>query len=425
VSTELEVARVFTPLLAPKRWKGGKGGRGSGKSYFFGEAATLRMLKSTTRIVGVREFQNSIRDSVRALMAGIITKHKLPGFSILDTEIRHRNGSVMIFKGMQDHNADTIKSLEDFDIAWVEEAQALSQRSFDTLYPTIRKPKSELWFSWNPRYKEDPVDKFFNDNYLTDPDVCMVTANWRDNPWFTEELNKDRLRDLEQDPAKYAHVWEGEYLTILQGAYYARDIAKAVEANRVRSIPHDRAANTYAAFDLGIDDATAIWTFQVVAGEWHWLEYYEVTGLSLAHHIDWLKSRPYKVDLCFLPHDAEAREQQTGKTRTRFIEERGLTTKVVKRHAPEDGIEAVRMVLDRCYWDREGTAVGLHALRNYRTDYNEKLRNFAPRPLHDWASHGADAFRYAVMGLNEHFQPNVKRTDWKKPIARASAGTYA
>jgi phage terminase large subunit len=423
-SPEMEIARVFEPLLKPVRWKGAKGGRGSGKSYFFGEMAAARMAGKPCRVLGVREYQNSIRDSVKATVSGIIRKHQLPGFDILEHEIRHKNGSLMVFKGMQDNTSEAVKSLEDFDIAWVEEGQNLSQRSFDTLYPTIRKPKSELWFSWNPRYKEDPVDKFFNDNYLTDSNVTMVTANWRDNPWFSDELNQDRLRDLENDPARYAHVWEGEYATVLHGAYWAREIAEAVTAGRVRKVEHDRAANTYAAFDLGMDDATAIWIFQAVAGEWRFLRYYEAQGHALAHYIDWLRKLPYTVDLLFLPHDAEVREQQSGKSRKTFFEERGFATKVLKRTAVEDGIEAVRMILPRSYWDREGTAQGLHAARNYRTDYNEKTRAYALRPMHDWASHGADALRYAVMGINEHYQPNVKRSNWDKPIARASAGTY-
>jgi hypothetical protein len=147
--------------------------------------------------------------------------------------------------------------------------------------------------------------------------------------------------------------------------------------------------------------------------------------MPLYHYLDWMKALPFKVDICLLPHDADARELQTGKSRKLFFEERGFQTRIVKRQAVEDGIEAVRMMLPRAYWEVNDTAVGLNAIRAYRTDYSENLRTFAPRPLHDWSSHAADALRTAVMGINEHMLPVVRnKSDWKTPIKRANAGTY-
>jgi phage terminase large subunit len=337
---------------------------------------------------------------------------QLPGFTVTDVDIKHTNGSYIAFRGMKDHTSDSVKSMEGFDIAWIEEAQMLRQRSFDVLYPTIRAPGSELWFSWNPRYAEDPVDKFFTVN-ANDPDVISIIANWRDNPWISAELVKDKDRDMANDPVAAMHIWEGEYLQASQGAYYAKDIVLAYTEGRVRTVPHDRSVNTYAAFDLGIGDSTALWVFQLVGMEWHWLKYYEGSGKALGHYIDVLLDLPYKINTTLLPHDAEARELQTGKSRREYFEERGFRTQIVRRSAVEDGIEAVRQVLNRCYFDINDTAAGLHMLRSYRTDYSENLRTYSPRPLHDFASHGADAFRTAVMGL-----PPVHKSDWSKPIIR-------
>jgi phage terminase large subunit len=367
-----------------------------------------------TRVLCVREVQTSIKDSVHALLSQLIMEMDLKGFTITEVDIKHDNGSYIAFRGMKDHTSDAIKSMEGFDIAWVEEAQALRQRSFDVLYPTIRKTNSELWFSWNPRYAEDPVDAFFRNN-PSDPDVICVTSNWRDNPWISEVLVKDKDRDFKNDPIAAMHIWEGQYMQVTAGAYYAKDLVRTHLEGRIRHVPYDRAANVYAGFDLGIGDKTAVWLFQVINQEWHWLAYYEAAGMPLGHYIDWLRARPYKIDTVLLPHDAEARELQTGKNRKQFFEERGYHARVVPKGAVEDGIEAVRQILNRCYFDAEETAEGLHMLRSYRTDYRENLRTFAPQPLHDFASHGADAFRTSVMGAT---LVDYVRSDWSKPIIR-------
>jgi hypothetical protein len=176
---------------------------------------------------------------------------------------------------------------------------------------------------------------------------------------------------------------------------------------------------------LGIADAMARWDFQVINDEWHWLYYYENTGLGLDHYINEVKSRPYKVQMHFLPHDAAAKELQSGKSRQLFMEERGLATTVVDRHKVEDGIAAVRMIIPRSYYDEEGCKLGLNALRMYHAEYQEKNRVLSLKPKHDWSSHAADAKRTGVMGLDEYGLKVLKKSDWKKPVARESAGTYA
>ena len=206
---KLPTPRVFLSLIEPRRYKGAKGGRGSGKSHFFAELAVEQSVLRRTDIVCVREIQRTLDQSVKKLIELKIEAFGLGSrFSVQDRVITSDLGGRIIFEGMQNHNAESIKSLEGYDIAWVEEAQTLSQRSLDLLRPTIRKEGSELWFSWNPNQPTDPVDAFFADD---PPDSVLVTALYSDNPWFPEVLRKDMEWDRARDPEKYAWIWLGEY----------------------------------------------------------------------------------------------------------------------------------------------------------------------------------------------------------------------
>lgn len=208
---QIQTPEVFLPLLQPARYKGAWGGRGSGKSHFFGEMLVEECLIQPTRAVCVREIQKSLDQSVKRLIEDKITGLGVESrFRILDTRIEVDNGGVIIFQGMQNHTADSIKSLEGFRIAWVEEAQSLSQRSLDLLRPTIRAPGSEIWFSWNPSKDTDPVDLLLRGE-TPPPGAIVVPANWSDNPWFPDELRDEKDYDQRRDPEKYAHIWLGEY----------------------------------------------------------------------------------------------------------------------------------------------------------------------------------------------------------------------
>lgn len=207
---QIQTARAFLPLLKPKRFKGARGGRGSGKSHFYAEMLVEETLSQHTRAACVREMQASIKDSVKQLIEDKIDALGVSSlFKITETEIVGPHDSLYIFRGLQNHTAASIKSLEGFTRAWIEEAQTISQRSIDMLTPTFRT-KSELWFSWNPLKATDPVDKLFREN-AADPDFECVTVNYYDNPWFPDELRRDMERDKRRDPDKYAHVWLGEY----------------------------------------------------------------------------------------------------------------------------------------------------------------------------------------------------------------------
>ncbi len=207
----IDTPRVFLPLLEPARYKGVHGGRGSGKSHFFGESLIERSVMEKTDAVCVRENQKSLDQSVKKLLESKIEQMNAGAyFDVQDAKIKSSLGGLIIFQGMQNHTAESIKSLEGFDVAWVEEAQTLSQKSLDMLRPTIRKPNSELWFSWNPRFATDPVDELLRCK-TPPPGAVVIEANFTDNPWFPDVLRAEMEYDRSRDPDKYAHIWLGQY----------------------------------------------------------------------------------------------------------------------------------------------------------------------------------------------------------------------
>lgn len=210
-SIEIATPRVFIPLLENKRFKGIKGGRGSGKSHFTAELLVEEAILGHQRIVCAREVQNSIKDSVKQLIEDKIRKLGVEHlFVSTEKEIRGPNDSLFIFRGLQNHTSTSIKSLEGFTRLWCEEAQTISQKSIDLAIPTFRKKGSQCLFTWNPEKESDPVEKFFTNNEGDDDFIC-VTANYCDNPYFPEELRRDMERDKLRDPDKYYHVWMGGY----------------------------------------------------------------------------------------------------------------------------------------------------------------------------------------------------------------------
>jgi phage terminase large subunit len=209
----LDTPRWALPLLNPARYKGAHGGRGSGKSHQFGEMLIeAHIMEPNESSVCVREVQKSLDQSVKRLIEGKIEKMNAGAyFDVQDARIKSTKGTgIIIFQGMQNHTADSIKSLEGYTRAWVEEAQSLSQRSLDLLRPTIRKPGSELWFTWNPREATDPVDALLRGENPP-PDSVILEVNYTDNPWFPDVLRDEMEYDKRRDPDKYAHVWLGRY----------------------------------------------------------------------------------------------------------------------------------------------------------------------------------------------------------------------
>ena len=207
----IETAPVFEPLLQPSRYKGAFGGRGSAKSHFFAELMIEENVREKLDNVCLRETLKSLEFSVKKLLEQKIESLKVQDyFDVQDRRILTKNGGVIIFEGMQNHTADSIKSLEGFDRAWFEEAQSASQKSLDLLRPTIRKPGSEMWFSWNPDEPTDPVDVLLRGENPP-PDSIVVESNFMDNPWLPDVLKDELEYDRKRDFDKYCHVWLGQY----------------------------------------------------------------------------------------------------------------------------------------------------------------------------------------------------------------------
>lgn len=232
--------RAFVPLLKPARRKGAYGGRGSGKSHHFAEALVEKCVEIPgTRAVCVREVQKSLKESAKRLIEDKIEALGVGSlFEVQSDQIKTPGGGVVIFQGMQDHTAESIKSLEGFTVAWAEEAQTMTARSLELLVPTIRVPESELWFSWNPRSVEDPVDRMFRgpDVDQDDPDMIAVKVNYDANPWFPDVLEYERQRDRITNPHRYAHTWLGEYEPMAVGAIWT---VQAIRDNRRADVPDD------------------------------------------------------------------------------------------------------------------------------------------------------------------------------------------
>jgi len=404
----VEVPRKLKPLLYSKRYKGLYGGRGGAKSHFFAEQVILRAYMATTRIVCIREVQNSIKDSVKQLLVDKIQKYSLDAwFEVLESEIRCPNGSIIVFKGMQSYNASNIKSLEGYDVAWVEEAQTLSQHSLDLLRPTLRKEGSELWFSWNPRYKTDAVDIFFRKS--PPPDAVSVLVNWYDNPWFPDVLRREMLHDFDVDADKAEHIWNGAY-GASQGAILARWVGRAERDERVHNdVVYDEDGYTIeVSSDLGFRDTASFWYWQRTMGGFRVLKYEGDTGLDAD---DWIP-RIYKSVLelgckkppvIWLPHDARAKTFQSKHTTIEKFAERFGADKVhiVPMSKKLDQIEAARTVINRCEFHRDLCEDGLDGLRAWEFSYNDETGVMSREPLHNWASHPSDAFAYGCQVMSD------------------------
>lgn len=414
----VEVPRKLKPLLYPKRYKGAYGGRGGAKSHFFAEQALVRCVAQTTRVVCIREIQDSIRDSVRQLLVDKIQKLGLGAhFTPFESEIRGPNGSLIIFKGMQSYNAETIKSLEAYDIAWVEEAQTLSQRSLDMLRPTIRKPGSELWFSWNPRYKTDPVDKFFRSN--PPEEAVAVMVNWRDNPWFPEVLAKDMKRDFAVDPDKADSVWNGAYGSS-EGAILSRWVNEAEREGRIsdRVVFDPYGAPIEISSDIGFRDTASWWFWQRKVAGFALLKYDADSGLDADDWIPRLHDSIEKLHLgalgkIWLPVDAKAKTFQSKHSSVeKFLAAFGAErVEIVPPSKKLDQISAARKVIKRAEFNRAQCEAGIDGLLAWEFEWIDDNNVFSKAPLHNWASHPGDAFAYGAQIMEQYIQPEKKKDE--------------
>lgn len=393
------MAPVFKPFCKPSRYKVAYGGRGSGKSYTIAQLLVLGAYAEPLRVLCAREIQKSINDSVLQLLSDTIERLGLGAFfEVQKTQILGKNGSRFIFSGLR-ANVNEIKSLEGVDRVWVEEAESVSNHSWDTLIPTVRKPGSEIWISFNP---QDELDATYQRFVANTPTGCeRVRVNYSDNPWFPDVLEQERLDCKRTNPRLYEHIWEGNCWADKDGAYYV----DFINPTQVTSVPVDPSLPVHTAWDLGIADATAIWFFQVAGREPRAVNYYEASGEGLKHYVGVLHAfRDEHKTLWgthIAPHDIAVRELGSGESRKDIAQGMGINFDVAPRLGIQDGIESTRKLLPQLWFDEKRCADGLRALRNYRKEYDDKRQAYKTKPLHDWSSHGADAMRYGAVAQNK------------------------
>jgi phage terminase large subunit len=371
--------------------------------------------------VCIREVQKSLKDSAKRLIEAKLAHFgfgEKQGFRIYRETIRTPGDGIIIFQGMQDHTAESIKSLEGFQRALVEEAQSLSARSLALLRPTLRASGSELWFAWNPRHRIDPVDLM-----LRGPEIptgaVVVHANWSDNPWFTAELEQERQDCLRMSPDQYDHIWEGGYARVTEGAYYARQLSEARAAGRIGRVSPDPLMTLRAVFDIGGTgakaDAAAIWIVQYVGRELRWLDHYEAQGQPLAGHVAWLRANGYAGALCVLPHDGATHDRVHGASYEGALRQAGFQVTVVRNQGKGAAlmrVEAARRLFPNMWFDEQKCAAGLEALGAYH-ERKDEVRGIGLGPAHDWSSHSADAFG---LGAVAYEAPLQKRRAVERPV---------
>jgi phage terminase large subunit len=282
--------------------------------------------------------------------------------------------------------------------------------------PILAENKGFAWFNFTPRGANH---------------AKRLLEQARDNPdWYAQHLNAEdcgvfssqelvKIRDEYFELYGDYHLFEQEFMTSfdapVMGAYYATHIKRAKDENRITSVPYDSAVPVHTAWDLGIGDATAIWFYQTIGKEIHIIDYYENNGEGLAHYGNILNGKGYAYGRHYFPHDGKAKELGTGKTRQEVARQYGINAQILPMQSVEDGIEAVRNLIGKCWFDEKRCERGLDALTNYSKDFDEERKIYRNRPRHDWSSHGSDAFRYLAMGYKENYDiPHRTRPKPKK-----------
>lgn len=408
ISFDVEIPEVFADLFEPKRYKVYYGGRGGAKSWGFADALLIMGTQQPLRILCARELQKSIADSVHKLLSDQIASLGLAEFyEVQKTTIIGINGTEFLFNGLK-HNAREIKSTEGIDICWVEEAENVSDASWELLIPTVRKEGSEIWVSFNTKQPTDATYKRFI--FDADEDFLVKKVSYQDNPFFPDVLEKERLRLQKTDPKAYAHIWEGDFDTRYSGAVYAKWIAELREKGRITNrVRYDPGYPVSTLWDLGYGDTCTQWFFQEAPNEILFIDYYQNNGHGVGHYCDMLKGivtlddetidlahehrKDYKYLAHYVPWDAGKKVMEAaGRS---IVEQAWKDYKVKMSVIPEtthaNRNAALRRTLPYCWFNETMCAEGLEAAMAYHYEYDDDLQIFKKIPVHDWSSHASCA----------------------------------
>lgn len=382
--------------------RGAYGGRGSAKTRTFALMTAYWAAKWAAKgvsgiVLCCRQYMNSLDDSsMPEIKMAIESDPWLRSqFEIGEKFIRTKSslpGRVDFkFAGLE-KSIDSIKSKARILLCWVDEAETVVEEAWYVLLPTIREEGSELWVTWNPKSKRSATNKRFRET--DDPDFKIAEMNWQDNPFFPEKLNRQRIRDFNNIPQQYRHIWEGDYATFVEGAYYARDLLIAKDSGRITSLVRDELMPVRTYWDIGFSDATAIWVVQFIKDKVRVIDHYEAVRQPLSQHLTWMKDQGYANAEIVLPHDGSRSDAITG---IRF-EDHILNAGFQVRTIPNQGkgaalkrVEATRNMFPHIWFDGEKCEAGLECLGAYHERYDEK-RMTGLGPEHDWSSHSSDAF---------------------------------
>lgn len=453
---------VLAFLRLPMRYKVLWGGRGGVKSWGIARQLLLDGYNAPLRILCARETMKSLKDSVYKLLCDQITllglqaEYEIQAGVILGRNVcehcgRRAPGEHMAgckdaagnpleggiarteftFAGLK-HNIDNIKSLESYDRVWIEEAQSCSKDSWQTLIPTIRKKGSEIWVSFNPKFKTDDTYVRFIVN--PPPNAIVVKTSWRDNPWFTEELEIERLHLLESDLEAYMHVYEGECMSTVEGAIYGNEITAAEREHRLVSLPYDRTLPVDTVWDLGFGDKMAIWFVQVYGGWFNFIDYIEDNGRTIEWYVLQLRKRDYIYGTHWLPHDGVDAQLHSKLTSSKtmspeqLMRKLGLKVRLAAKQAVHIRINAGRTLFPQCRFNTDKCDDGIRALRMYQwgPPTEDKWGNkIAKRePIHNEASHGADAYQVAAVALKQPKREEEKKPQGPPPAPPRLPGPY-
>jgi len=304
-------------------------------------------------------------------------------------------------------NPDAMRGLY-FDGVVLDEYADQDPRIWPVIRPALSDRLGWADFIGTPKGHNDFYDTY--QRALANPDEWYSAIHKASETGLIPEAELQAARrSMTED--QYAQEYECSFEAAIQGAYYGKEMAEAEREKRICRVPYDKATDVITAWDLGIGDATAIWFCQQVGQEYHLIDYVENSGVGLDWYAGELKSRPYVYASHLLPHDVEAKELGTGKSRKEVLEQLGIKVTVAPKLRVEDGISAVRLVLNRCWFDADKCRRGIEALKQYRTEFDEQRKVFRDKPLHDWTSHGADAMRYLFTGIKK-----TEKAQWSDAV---------
>jgi phage terminase large subunit len=414
--------------------RGAYGGRGSAKTRSFAKMTAVRAYAwaKTGReglILCGRQFMSSLADSSMEEIKAAIRSEPwlLSYFDIGEKYIRTIDGRVSyVFAGL-DRNVSSVKSKSRILLCWVDEAEDVTEDAWIELIPTIREDGSELWVTWNPRLKASATNKRFRE-CAPDDRTKIAQINWRDNPWFPDRLNRTRLKDLKERPDSYSHIWEGEFATAMQGAYWAKELLAARAEGRICRVAKDPLMTLRAFADIGGTgaraDAFCLWIAQFIGREIRVLDYYEAVGQPLGSHLAWMRGRGYtpSTTQVWLPHDGSANDRVFDVSYASAFRSAEYDVTVVPNQgkgAAMSRIEQARRLFPSMWFDQERCDAGISALGWYH-EKRDAVRNVGLGPEHDWSSHAADAFGLLCI---VHTPPDAEKED-KDEFQYRSEGSW-